>query len=284
MTSSSSCRHASVTIRAYTEIAARGNMVSKGVFVMARAKCPQCGALLHLYNWRPECPCCGINMVCYKMQDRLDADADAAEAEHALLQPRLDRAKAGYVGSKGAVLRLVWNVLSIGLLFFPFCRIAIDDGIKEINIVSLIQRIVGFFKHADTFAISGRPLSGRATVILFACVFSFVCSILLTLLRYALFAGSCKKRGKQILITSDIVVLLLCAASFILFHVFSSMIGNDTVSLSLLPYAYIYCLSQVFFAVLDIVVLHRGIPVKYTPCFIGGIPAEEYFALQEKTA
>lgn len=46
-------------------------------------KCPKCGAKLRLFDFKPECPKCGCNIMYYNMEQRLDADAEKAEAEWA---------------------------------------------------------------------------------------------------------------------------------------------------------------------------------------------------------
>ena len=37
------------------------------------ATCPKCGKKLRLYHWRPECPACGVNMIYFASNERLDA-------------------------------------------------------------------------------------------------------------------------------------------------------------------------------------------------------------------
>ena len=46
-------------------------------------KCPKCGAKLSVFYLKPECPKCGCNIMNYNMEERLEADADNAEAEWA---------------------------------------------------------------------------------------------------------------------------------------------------------------------------------------------------------
>jgi len=60
------------------------------------AKCPKCGRKLTLFDWKPNCPNCGVNLVYYGMEERLLDEADKAEAEHARLQKRIDRLKAAF--------------------------------------------------------------------------------------------------------------------------------------------------------------------------------------------
>ena len=63
------------------------------------ATCPKCGKKLRLYHWRPECPACGVNMIYYASNERLLAETEKTEIEHAKFQPKVDRAKAAFFGS-----------------------------------------------------------------------------------------------------------------------------------------------------------------------------------------
>ena len=47
------------------------------------AKCPKCGRKLTLFDWKPNCPDCGVNLVYYGMEERLLAEADAVFSEFA---------------------------------------------------------------------------------------------------------------------------------------------------------------------------------------------------------
>ena len=41
--------------------------------------CPKCGAKLKKTDWRPNCWNCGVNIMYYGMEARLDEDAERAE-------------------------------------------------------------------------------------------------------------------------------------------------------------------------------------------------------------
>ena len=77
------------------------------------AKCPKCGRKLTLFDWKPNCPECGINLVYYGLEDKLLDEADAAEAEHAKLQKKIDRLKAAFIGSKLTIARIFLSLLPI---------------------------------------------------------------------------------------------------------------------------------------------------------------------------
>ncbi len=64
------------------------------------AKCPKCGAPISPFDWRADCKNCGVNLMTYNMEARLDEDEKKAEAEYekldeliAKFQPRIDAVK-----------------------------------------------------------------------------------------------------------------------------------------------------------------------------------------------
>ena len=52
------------------------------------ANCPKCGKKLGITSIKPECPNCGVNLLYYKIEERLEVDAINAEIEHAKTQKR----------------------------------------------------------------------------------------------------------------------------------------------------------------------------------------------------
>ncbi len=56
-------------------------------------KCPKCGAKLSVFYLKPECPKCDCNIMNYNMEERLEADADKAEAEWAKAEKLLAKFK-----------------------------------------------------------------------------------------------------------------------------------------------------------------------------------------------
>ena len=71
------------------------------------ANCPKCGYKLKITDWRAECPKCGVNLLYYNHQERLAEDADKAEEEHIKLQPKIDRVKFSFVGTKLSIVRII---------------------------------------------------------------------------------------------------------------------------------------------------------------------------------
>lgn len=44
-------------------------------------KCPKCGQPLKTFYFKQNCPKCGVNLMYYKLDERLEADVENAEKE-----------------------------------------------------------------------------------------------------------------------------------------------------------------------------------------------------------
>lgn len=103
------------------------------------ATCPNCGRKLRLTDWKPECPGCGTNLNYFNSNKNLLEESEASEAEHARFQPKIDRAKAAYAGSKFAIIRIILTLLPIGALFLPLCKNAAGESANVLKIYSIIN-------------------------------------------------------------------------------------------------------------------------------------------------
>lgn len=112
------------------------------------ANCPKCNYKLSLIDIKPECPVCGVNVVYYGIEDRLEAEADQAEYEHALMQPRFDRLKASFIGSKVAIVRLVICILPLVATLLPLGHVSITLPYyaeeTTVNVISIVQYFMDF--------------------------------------------------------------------------------------------------------------------------------------------
>lgn len=54
-------------------------------------KCPKCGKKLSIFYLKEECPECGTNILYYDMENRLEKDAENAEAEYERLYALIDK-------------------------------------------------------------------------------------------------------------------------------------------------------------------------------------------------
>ena len=132
------------------------------------ANCPKCGRKLTILDWKPNCPGCGVNLVYYGMEERLLAEADAAEAEHARLQKRIDRLKASFVGSKLTIIRIILSVLPIATLLLPLCSVSysgpfIEATTTNVNAIE-IYNIVSSLDFDGLFTMIGSSVLGSSFI------------------------------------------------------------------------------------------------------------------------
>ncbi|MBQ7542515.1 MAG: hypothetical protein IJT44_09525 [Clostridia bacterium] len=225
------------------------------------ANCPKCGKKLRLYHWRPECPFCGVNMVYYNSNDRMLAETEVAEIEHAHSQPRIDRAKAAFFGSSPAIARIVLSALPIGALFLPLGGTA-SAAYNAIRIYQYISD-AGFDSILDG-AFSGNAAALSLLLLLFSAVLILVCLICLPM--------SLGRHGKARNLILNLLLFGSAAASAVAFVVYGGrlMIG-----------AFVYLFLLLAILVYNLVLAKKGLKIKYTVCYIGGLPSEEYFKMME---
>ena len=98
------------------------------------ANCPKCGKKIALTSIKPTCPSCGVNLLYYKIEERLEVDAINAELEHARTQKRIDRIKNATIGSPLSIVRLVLILLVVGTFFLPLAKLHTVGPFFEENV------------------------------------------------------------------------------------------------------------------------------------------------------
>lgn len=254
------------------------------------AKCPKCGRKLTLFDWKPNCPNCGVNLVYYGMEERLMDEADAAEAEHARMQKRIDRLKASFVGSKLTIARIFLSILPIAALLLPLASISYNGPFIEATTTSInaieIYNIVSSLDFDALFTMIGSSVVGSSFIgyagalvgILLSLVFVIVSLVMLTL--------ACSPKGNPRNIIFNSLAIISAVVSVVMFNQFANGITSafpefvTDASLGFGIFVYIGMLLLLFG--INVVIAVKGVEVKYKQCYVGGIPAEEYFELVEK--
>ena len=239
------------------------------------ASCPHCGVKLRLADWRPECPGCGANLNYYEANQRLLDESEQAEIEHALFQPRIDRAKAAYAGSKWAILRVVLTLLPAGALFLPLLK---SGGGEALNVIGVYNAVNALGLGAIFGGAFGSAMYLAAALLLVSAAMILVSVILI--------AMSLGKHGKiRVLVTYGF--MLACAAGALLA---AALGGRQPVAVfegapaPVAPgvCAYLYAALFLVLFLYNIFLIKKGIPVRHTPCLIGGLPGEDYFRYVEE--
>ena len=253
------------------------------------ANCPKCGRKLTLFDWRPNCPGCGVNLVYYGLEEKLLDEADAAEAEHAKLQKRIDRLKASFVGSKLTIIRIFLSILPIAALLIPLCEISfkapfMGEKATAVNLITLID----VFSNLDFDALLAMLGSAALKTTFIGYAGALLClalSLVFVIVSLLALMAACGKRGNSRNLTLNSIAIVLAAASAVFFSVFASngtavFAGylNGKLGAGIFVYIGMLCLLLG----INIVLTIKGTPVKYKQCLVGGIPAEEYFELVEK--
>ena len=253
------------------------------------AKCPKCGRKLTLFDWKPNCPDCGVNLVYYGMEERLLDEADAAEAEHAKLQKRIDRLKASFIGSKLTVARIILTLLPIATLLLPLCTITysgpfIEEVTKNIGLIELINVITSLDIDA-LLTMVGSGIVGTSFIGYAGTLVCLLLSVVFIVISLLMLMLACSPKGNPRNITLNIITIALAVASPVFFNIFATNISAvfpDFVSgkISFGIFGYIAALALLLG--INIIIAVKGVNVKYKQCYVGGIPAEEYFELVEK--
>ena len=241
------------------------------------AKCPKCGRRLTIFDWRPNCPGCGVNLVYYGREERLMNEADAAEAEHAHLQKKLDRLKASFVGSPLTIVRIILSVLPIAALMLPLCKVAfngpfIEETAKNINAIE-IYNLVSSIDFGALFTMTGSSIVGSAFVAYAVALISVLLSLVIVIVSLVLLTMACGPKGNARNITLNCLDIAFAIASVFAFNKFAADIHSvfpEFVTGSVQYGAYVYIGTLVLLLAINIIIAKKGVAVKYKQCYVGG--------------
>lgn len=246
------------------------------------AVCPKCGKKLGLFDMKPECPKCGVNLLYYKIEERLEVDAINAEIEHAKTQKRIDRVKNAIFGSPLAIVRLVLILLVVGTFFLPLATLhtvgpMFDDSVT-FNALEIYNK-VSAMDFDGLFAMFGSPLLGKAFIFLAVSMVTIVLAVLCALLSLILSFLSSSPKGFVRNMIFAIVGIVSTVASIICYNLF---INNITPVLPGLVEGAVgfgaYCIIAAFVlvVVINVIIKAKGINVKYKQSYIDSIPYEVF--------
>ena len=161
-------------------------------------KCPKCGAKLSPFYLKPNCPSCGVNIVQYGFDERLENDKIRAEKEWERFDNFLNGLKMSSIGSPIAIIRLISFFLPIVALLIPVYKV---NG-AGINLISIIKSII-----SDSASV----FQNKAMLL---CFISFAAVILTSLVCAVISLFSYTKNGyKRNIILSGIQICIFIALS-----------------------------------------------------------------------
>ncbi|MDR1464318.1 MAG: hypothetical protein LBJ11_03335 [Oscillospiraceae bacterium] len=255
---------------------------------------PNCGRKLKWTDWKPNCPDCGTNILYYRMEERLLADADRVETENAQFQKKMDRAKASLIGNGWAIARLVLLFAPLGALFLPLAKLTAEGPFLAattegkpitLNLIKLID-VLSNLDFGALFTIIGSPALGKTFLWYFLALIAVILALVAVVLGLgtSFLAGSSKGFRRSIVIAA----LGIVSAGFgiIAFRQFIAQSGSvlpGAVNGSVGFGAYLVPLTFALPLVVSILIKAKGgVPVKYKQCYISGFREEEVIEAQAK--
>ena len=237
------------------------------------ANCPKCNAKLHLYNWKQHCPHCGANVFVYDLQERLMQEADLAEVEHYHFQKKIDNVKTAFIGSPLAITRIFTSILPVAALFLPLYsgtfNPSVFDWSGNVSIMTVINEISSL-DFGEWLSVAG---TGTDHMLFFISALCLALSVVIAVVHFALNTLACSPKGK---IRNLIIDILMTITSILALALVPSTIADTGWGLIL------YLVLQLVNVIIDMLCLRQKIEIKHKQCFVGGIPIEEYFEMQEK--
>lgn len=234
--------------------------------------CPKCNYKLRIRDWRPECPKCGVNVMYYGIEDRLRAEADIAERQHAKMQPRYDRLKFSFIGHPLSIVRLVLGFFPILVTLLPMGTInyvlPFMEKSETVNIVSIVTFIIDNGFDVDLLLkLFGSDLVGKAMILWAVALVCLVLMVVMALVGLILLTMSCAKRGISRNITFASIGIVLSTVSFVCYSMMVSSLSSavpDVFSGTVNPLAYICALvAYVAMIAVNVIYKKKNIQVKY---------------------
>lgn len=229
------------------------------------ANCPKCGYKLRMIDIKAECPECGVNLIYFNHQERLAEDADKAEEEYIRMQPKIDRVKFAFVGTKLSIVRLILLLVPIGMLFLPLAQIKVlmpyNTIDANVSILNLVMDVIAKFEFS---ILSIAPTT--AVVCYFISILGVLVSAIFAILNIPFVSVSCSPKGFKrnvILSSCGIVAIVVSIISFLVLNSqleasFGAMYsGNIGIGAFLVIAAYLAIIG------INIIIKKKNVPVKY---------------------
>ncbi len=229
------------------------------------ANCPKCGYKLRMIDFKAECPECGVNLIYFNHQERLTEDADKAEEEYIRLQPKIDRVKFAFAGTKLSIVRLILLLVPIGMLFLPLVHINVDLPFSpidtDISILNLAMDVIAKFE----FSILG-ALPTSAVVCYFVAILGVFIAAIFGILNIPFVSVSCSPKGFKrnvILSSCGIVGLLISIVSFLVFNSKAEAMFGEMYSGNIGIGAFLALIGFIAIIIINIIIKKKDVPVKY---------------------
>ncbi|MBR4286855.1 MAG: hypothetical protein IKT55_04045 [Clostridia bacterium] len=236
------------------------------------ANCPKCGYKLRMIDIKAECPKCGVNLLYYNQQERLALDADKAEEEHIKMQPKIDRIKFAFVGTKLSIVRLISFLIPIGVMFLPLASVNVNmpwNHIdKDISILNVVMDIIMNLKFDILMdMITGSDLTRVAFIFYALSIVFILLAAVFAILNIPFDAVSCSPKGfkRNVTLSScGIAFTVLSIVSFLVFNSQLTKVFGEIYSGSIGIGGFLVILGFAIIILVNVLIKKQNVPVKYT--------------------
>ncbi len=229
------------------------------------ANCPKCGYKLRFIDYKPECPECGVNLIYFNQLERLEADADKAEEEHIKMQPKIDRVKFSFAGTKLHIARLISLFIPIGMMFLPLVHINANLPFNEINtdvsILTLATEVIAKMEFASLEAI---PMVAK--ICYFVSILAIFIAAIFAILSIPFVSVSSSEKGLKrnfALSSCGIIFTLISIISFVVFNSQVASSYGEMYSGNIGIGAFLVIVGFLIVIALNVIIKKKNVPVKY---------------------
>ena len=235
------------------------------------ANCPKCGYKLRMIDIKAECHKCGVNLMYYNHQERLAEDADKAEEEHIRMQPKIDRIKFAFIGTKLSIVRLISLFIPIGMMFLPLAHITVNMPYKSIDTdVSVLNVVMDVLMEMDFGIlfdmISGSALTRVAFITYLLSMLFLLIAAVFAILNIPFDAVSCSPKGFK-----RNVALSSCGIGFTVLSIISFLVFNSQLTSTFGAMysgnigfgSFLVILGFVAIIIVNVLIKKKNVPVKY---------------------
>lgn len=229
------------------------------------ANCPKCGYKLRFIDYKPECPECGVNLMYFNQRERLEADADKAEEEHIKMQPKIDRVKFSFAGTKLHIARLISLFIPIGMMFLPLVHVNVNLPFNHIDtnvsILNLAMDVIGKMNFTPLEAI---PMVAK--ICFFVSILAIFIAAIFAILNIPFVSVSSSDKGLKRNFALSSCGIIFTVISIITFLIFNSQVSanyGEIYSGNIGIGAFLVIVGFIVIIALNVIIKKKNVPVKY---------------------
>ena len=232
-------------------------------------KCPKCGGEIALFDLKPNCKHCGVNIMYFTQQEGLMRDAKRTELEAGAARMVIARVKANFIGGKLQIVRLICTLLTAAALLLPFGGVQFSvpffDWTYSAGILGIVGAVQnGFVQQIPAF-LGSAPFFNAAVAVVVPTACLVVCAVLDLLLVGALLLGFLNlTRSTKFMCTVSVIGAAIALLSQIAELVLWRVIGADSMTRPTIGFGALAAMAM-FLVVLFInrALLKKGIEPQY---------------------